>query len=407
MTNNVFGVRVAQIRIRRSITQEELAERAGVGKNTLCQIEERKADGPRTTTLQALADALGVPIASLFEVETEDETVREEHALLLPLRRVLFPVARAGSPVREAELTLAGGLRPRVLDCTADYDHARYAKLAADLPALIHSIDAAVGLHENEAKADAYRLLAHTYIITAHLLIQLRDESTAREAVRRAVDAAANAGDPVLRASAAQDYAWAFKRQMMFDDAEEMAVNAAAELGEPSMTKSTPEHLAVWGKLLIFASSAAAQNNRPDTANELLTLAHSAAGRIGGRRMDYEKYWAEFSPTTIAIHRAQNALYGGDANLALHLGRGIKRGENLRLDAWAFFLVMMADAQTSTRDYVGAIETMKSIRLVAPEWVKNHRVAHNVVLRLLDSTTVRRHRQSGLDKLAAFMEVQP
>jgi hypothetical protein len=109
----------------------------------------------------------------------------------------------------------------------------------------------------------------------------------------------------------------------------------------------------------------------------------------------------------VAVHKAQNALYGGDARLALHLGKGVRRAENLRLDAWTFFLVIMADAQTSTRDYAGAIETMNSVHRLAPEWVKHHRKAHDVVLRLLDATTVRRHRRTGLDKLAAFMDVRP
>ncbi len=407
MTNGMLGVRVAQIRIRRSITQEELAERAGVGKNTLCQIEERKADGPRTTTLQALADALSVPIASLFEAEAEDETVKEQdRALLLPLRRMLLSVVRAGDPVDEAGLMLAG-LRRRVLDCTADYDHARYTKLAAEIPALIDAIDAAVGLHENEEKAAAYRLLAHAYMTTARLLIQLRDESLACVAVGQAMEAAENAGDPVLRASAAQDYTWAFIRQLMFDDAETIGVRMAAEIGEPSTAKGAPEHLAVWGRLLEGASRAAALDNRPQAAEELLSLAHSAAVRLSAGPMDYRMYHANFSPAKIAVTRAEIALIGGDAETALRLGMGLRHPANLRLDAWTYHLALMADAQASTRDYIGAIETMKSIHKLAPEWVKNHRVAHSVVLRLLDSTTVRRHRQSGLDRLAAFMEVRP
>ncbi len=387
------------------MTQDELAERAGVSKVLVCNLEQGLRNGVRIPTLYALADGLGVPTASLFESEAEDETVEQDHALLLPLRRVLFPAVLAGAPADEAELALTG-LRQRVLECTADYDHAGYTKLAADLPPLIHAIDAAAGLHENEARAGAYRLLAHTYIITAHVLIQLRDESTAREAVRQAMDATEKAGDPVLRASAVQDYAWAFRRQMMFEEAEAVATNMAAEI-EPSITRSTPEHLAVWGTLLTRASIAAAYNNRADTAKDLLSLAHSAAVRIGGRWMDYGKYWAELSPVNIVSARAEHALIAGDAELALQLGKGVRRHENMRLDAWTFFLVMMAEAQASTRDYAGAIETMKSIRRLAPEWIKNHRRAHDVARRLLDATTVRRHRHSGLAELAAFMEVEP
>jgi transcriptional regulator with XRE-family HTH domain len=387
------------------MSQQEVADRAGVSKDVVCRLEQGARDGVRITNLFKLADVLGVRIR--VEVEAEGDTVREQDtALLLPLRRLLLPVAQVSGPVDEADLALAT-LRRRVLNSTADYDHARYAKLAGSLPMLVQSIDAATGLYENENKAAAYRLLAHAYILTAHLLIQLRDESTAYEAVRRATDAAENAGDPVLRASAAQDYSWAFRRQMMFGEAEAVAVKMATELGEPSITKSTPEHLAVWGKLLSLASTAAAQDNRPGAADELLSAAHSAAVRIGGRRMEYGKYWAEFSPASIAVTRAQNAVYGGDANLALRLSHGIRRIENMRLDAWTYYLVMMADAKTSTRDYVGAIETVKSIRRIAPEWLKNHRVAHDVVLRLLDHTDMRRAKSSGLAELARFMNVEP
>jgi hypothetical protein len=135
-------------------------------------------DGLRIQNLFKLAEALGVQIK--IEAEPEGDVVKEQDStLLLPLRDMFFPVGRTDGPADETELTLAR-LRQRVLDCTADYDRAHYAKLAADIPALIHSIDLAVGLHENEARAAAYRLLAHAHMITARVLIHLRDESLMR-----------------------------------------------------------------------------------------------------------------------------------------------------------------------------------------------------------------------------------
>src|SRR4030095_9395629 len=100
-------------------------------------------------------------------------------------------------------------------------------------------------------------------------------------------------------------------------------------------------------------------------------------------------------------------LVGGDPVLALRIGRRVRRTENLQLDSWARHLLIMGYAQTSTRDYATAIETMKSIRRLAPEWIKNHRVAHDVVIRLLDATTVRRAKSSGLAEWAACMDVKP
>ncbi len=405
MKNKPLGDRVAQVRRRRAMTQDELAERAGVSKVVIFKLEQGARDGVRIPTLYALADGLGVPTASLFKSEAEDETVEQDHALLLPLRRLLSPVVQAGGIVDESGLKLAA-LRRRVLDCTGDFDRGRYAKLAADLPALIYSIDFAVGLHENEAKAGAHRLLAHAYIVVAQLLIQLRAEDLSYVAIGRAMDAAEKVGDPVLRASAVSYLSWAFARQRRFDDGETVAAAVAAEI-EPSMARATPEHLAVWGRLLRNASNAAAYNNRPEAAGELLSLAHSSAVRIGAGRLDYGKYWAVFGPTNIAIASAEHALVAGDAELALHRGQGIRRAGDLPLDEWTRHLLTMAEAQTSTRDYAGAVETMKSIRRLAPEWIKNHRVAHDVACRLLDATSVPRAKSSGLAELVAFMGVEP
>jgi transcriptional regulator with XRE-family HTH domain len=387
------------------MSQQEVADRAGVSKDVVCRLEQGARDGVRITNLFKLAEALSVRMR--VEAEAEGDTVKEQDAaMLLPLRRLLLPGVQVAGSIDEAGLTL-DALRRRLLGCTVDYDHARYTKLANDLPDLVHSIDAAIGLYENEAKATAYRLLALAQIITARLLIQLRDEILACEAVRRAMDAAEKAGDPLLRASAVQDYQWAFRRQLMFDDAEMIGTSMAAEIGEPSITKATLVHLAVWGRLLEASSRAAAENNRPGVADELLSHAHTAAVRIGSMPMDYGAYWVNFSPIKTAITRAGNAAIGGDAELALHLGRNIRRPANLRLDAWTHHLALMAEAQASTRDYAGAIETMKSIRKLAPEWVKNHRVAHGVVLGLLDHADMRRAKSSGLAELARFMNVEP
>jgi hypothetical protein len=93
--------------------------------------------------------------------------------------------------------------------------------------------------------------------------------------------------------------------------------------------------------------------------------------------------------------------------LALRLGKGIPRAGNLPLDEWTRHLLTMAEAQTLTRDYAGAIERMKTIRGLAPEWIKNHRVAHDVARRLLDATSVPKAKKSGLAELVAFMGVEP
>jgi transcriptional regulator with XRE-family HTH domain len=58
------GERLKALRIRRALTQEELAQRAGLSKNAVNRLEVDKAE-PRMSTLRKLARALGVDPSEL------------------------------------------------------------------------------------------------------------------------------------------------------------------------------------------------------------------------------------------------------------------------------------------------------------------------------------------------------
>jgi transcriptional regulator with XRE-family HTH domain len=61
-----LGRRIQTLRDQRKLTQEELAARAGLSRGYLARLETGRHD-PSATTLAAIAKALRVPIASLFE----------------------------------------------------------------------------------------------------------------------------------------------------------------------------------------------------------------------------------------------------------------------------------------------------------------------------------------------------
>jgi transcriptional regulator with XRE-family HTH domain len=61
-----IGVRLKNLRIRRALTQEELAAKANMGKNTVNRIE-RNLTEPHMSTLRKLAQALGVEPHELLE----------------------------------------------------------------------------------------------------------------------------------------------------------------------------------------------------------------------------------------------------------------------------------------------------------------------------------------------------
>ena len=55
-----------EIREKRGLTQEELAEKSGVSRVTISLIESGKSDCVKTQTLAKLADALVEKVSSLF-----------------------------------------------------------------------------------------------------------------------------------------------------------------------------------------------------------------------------------------------------------------------------------------------------------------------------------------------------
>jgi transcriptional regulator with XRE-family HTH domain len=61
-----IGDRLRNLRVRRALTQQELAERAGVGKNTVNRVERNEGE-PHMSTLRKLAKALDVDPAELIE----------------------------------------------------------------------------------------------------------------------------------------------------------------------------------------------------------------------------------------------------------------------------------------------------------------------------------------------------
>jgi transcriptional regulator with XRE-family HTH domain len=60
-----IGNRLRDLRVRRALTQEELAEKANVGTNTVARLE-RNESAPHMSTLRKLARALGVDPAELI-----------------------------------------------------------------------------------------------------------------------------------------------------------------------------------------------------------------------------------------------------------------------------------------------------------------------------------------------------
>ena len=64
------GARVKQLRKARRLTQEQLAERAGLSYKFIGEVERGRGN-PTLTTLAAMSDALGIGLVDLLGIDPE------------------------------------------------------------------------------------------------------------------------------------------------------------------------------------------------------------------------------------------------------------------------------------------------------------------------------------------------
>lgn len=57
---------ISDERVKRGLSQNQLAKMAGVPQSVICDIESGKTKAPRIDTLQAIASALGVTVDELI-----------------------------------------------------------------------------------------------------------------------------------------------------------------------------------------------------------------------------------------------------------------------------------------------------------------------------------------------------
>lgn len=97
-TDELIGKRIQEIRIRRGLTQEQLADRIHISKSSISEWEACKRV-PQMKTLRKIAEALGVDVWEIIgfnEVSIDVQQAREELADD-PDRKALLNLARYGS----------------------------------------------------------------------------------------------------------------------------------------------------------------------------------------------------------------------------------------------------------------------------------------------------------------------
>lgn len=381
-----IGEHLAQIRRRSTLTQEQLAERAGVSVETIRKLEQGERQGARTATLNKLARALGVSTSALFGNAARAVTDREPDARPLSLvgvRRALTPVVGLdGSPLDldlgDQPPTLAG-VRRTVAGANVSYHANDYAVTLATLPGMLGEARALVHATPVNDQPAAHAIASQAHQLAGRLLIQLRQVDLAHVALTGALDHARLSGDQVVGASAAAPMCWLLIRQGRFAEAERLAVTTADRV-EPRMSTASAAELAAWGFLLIKGAGAAVRDARDDDAAELLELAAAGAQRLGDRPNPHADVAGnDFSTEAVRLMQVECAVIAGQPDRALDLSEGVTRSPQVTPSSRQRHRLDVAWSHVQTGRYADATDVLVDLRTAAPAWLRQQQYARDIV----------------------------
>jgi hypothetical protein len=169
---------------------------------------------------------------------------------------------------------------------------------------------------------------------------------------------------------------WVLLHQGRTGDAERVAAKAAEQI-EPRMSSASPEHLTVWGSLLLSAAAPAAVAARGDEVDTYIGLARSAAGPFEEDRHDY---WVSFGRTQVAMQTTYVNAVLGRPGKALEAAKAVRRSDLLNISWGAHHLDKAQALATDGRGGADkqAVEALRVAHDVSPEWFRHQGLARSL-----------------------------
>jgi transcriptional regulator with XRE-family HTH domain len=368
-----IGDRLRQLRSERGLTQETLAEQAGVSVDIIKKLEQGRRDSARLTTLARLANTLDVGLADLTDKRPRLD--RSGDRLVLGLRDALLsPDLLPGiDPDDGGDATPLPDLAGSVQRAWKDYWAGGFVDLARTMPHLL----AEVRLSERSLGSTAAGVLAQVYQLVACLLVHLGRDDLAAVGAERAITAARAGDDELQWATLYGTYAWVLLNQARHDEAEQLAALTAERI-EPKLSTASSEHLTVWGGMVLWALAAAAAADKLDHAGEYLSLATAGSARLPRDRHDYH---VNFGPTQVAMQATHAYAVLHQPDRALAAATDVRR-DDLFTISHGCHLLDLAQAHVDLGAADAAEGVLREAKNVAPVWFRHQALARALVAEL-------------------------
>jgi transcriptional regulator with XRE-family HTH domain len=390
-----MGERIIQLRHRRHLTQQELADAAEVSVDLVRKLEQRQRSSARLSTLNQLARALDVPVGELLDTP-RGLSIDAQDGKMFRLRRVFMGRIPDTRPGTQLELTAA------VVRAWDLFFAARFGEMERALPVALASAYSAAQAMTGELRRQANISLAQLLHATSNLLGYVAHEDLATLALMRADALAAESGDELTRAAIKGSQSWLFVKNGMFDDAVSYADQAATEI-EPRLSTATPRHISIWGELLCYAAFAASQVGDYSQARRYLRLCESAGSQLEDDYVSRPEASNMFGRTSAASFGVVNENAAEQPREALKLAAGSESCTGVPPVLRSRRLINVAHAQVENWDNVAAVSTLHRACSMAPEFIGHIALVHTLTGELLARR--RKQRLNGLVGVARHIGV--
>ena len=402
-----IGERIAIYRRRRGLTQLVLAGLIGRSESWLSQVERGIRPIDRLSVLIDIAHVLKVNVTDLtgqpFSLAPNGSFENDAvHAIRHALTRYdVIPAILDPAHDNHAAAPDVASLQRLLQRAWQLRQAARYSELGAVLAPLMADTERATRELEGMGRLAAFAVLAETYHVTAMVLKKFGENELAWIAADRGVLAAERAEAPLLMAVSARAVGQVFMSAGRLDEAEIVSAAALTAL-EPWLGSPSPEHLSIWGALLLTRAMIAARKSDRPTAQQFIREAQAIAGRLGQDRNDF---WTIFGPTNVAIHAVSVDVELGDPAAGLRKAPSVdpSRLSPELVERRVYHMIDVARGYAQQRNDAAAVLTLLEAERVAPEEVRYHVIVPELLRELLKRE--RRAATPGLRPLAARVGV--
>ncbi|WP_370948354.1 helix-turn-helix domain-containing protein [Amycolatopsis sp. cg5] len=384
MTASPISENLARIRKARDLSQEQLAEKSGLGVDTVSRIEQGTRASSRPATLHRLAHALDVTVEKLLGGTPDKAGIAAGE--VASLRKAIT----AGDHIpgltdfaESAETVSLKAAERSAHNAWRAYVDGHHAELLHALPVVLVDARRLVRATAGFEQAAAHRVLSTAYRLGAGLAGRLELDDLAWTSAELALRAAAHSDAPDIESAVSLRYlAWTLIRQGRESEAEQVAVKAAEKI-QPGMLDRDPARAGVFGNLLFNAATAALRTGNADRAEDLLAEAQAAAVRA---RSDSASEAAIFGPRVAALQQIERAVRAGDPELALRLAGSVPEVRGGEVPAFweSGHRLMPASAAAELRRDREALRYLVEARDLAPDWVRYQPLGATIMEHLLD-----------------------